>query len=204
MQIKKNGVIRKKYRKKICNSFVKQFVELLQVQFSYSSEQTITDTSNNNIQFNNDPPPYWINPPFLRWDETMNNIYRVSLAAVSTDINYGSVVGSGLTTVDINDYKLETQITHGVGAGQLQYSEVVFGAPTTISSGTSFVVTRIFTNNSGNDVTINEIGLIVGIQPQYSGTFYYVLIARDNIVSSPPVLVNGESLTLNYTLTTTI
>jgi hypothetical protein len=117
------------------------------------------------------------------------------------DTNYGNVVGTGDTAVQVTDYALQTLIAHGTSAGQLQYSAVTFGAPATDATGTSFVVTRVFTNGTGGDVTVKEIGLNAYWSPDTP--IYYFLIARD-ILSPAITLANGEALTVNYTFATTV
>jgi len=43
--------------------------------------------------------------------------------AVDDDDDFGLVVGTGETAVALADYKLETKIVHGVGAGQPYYRQ---------------------------------------------------------------------------------
>ena len=185
MQITRGGRIVKKYRKRICKSFVKQFLQYLSAQFGYTNGSTgvsITDTGNVS-QVVNCVSGY-----------QYTGIHLDASAAVTT---FGSQVGTGTTAVTINDYKIETLIAQGTGAGQLQYSAVVFGAPTTDATTTTTVVTRVFTNNTGNDVIVYEISLV-----GYNGQYYF-LLARD-VLASPVTLANSEGLTLNYSLKTTI
>jgi hypothetical protein len=177
MIVKKDNKVIKKYRKRKCHSFVKQFLCLLSSQSSGSFSEVDIGGTTRNLDY--------IYPTF----------YIPGTVGTTTD---GPVVGTGITTVTINDYKIETLITHGTGSGQLQYSVVTYGAPTTTATGSTFIMTRVFTNNSGGNVTINEIGIIV-----YHYNAYYYLIVHDNL-TSPITLANGETVTLNYTFQTTI
>ena len=186
MTISRDGKIVKRWKKTECHSFVKQFVGLLMKKMC-EQYVVLTDTSNVSRTIGH--------------SDWYGNFYVTAPIYIDT---YGSVVGTGTNAVSINDYNLQTKITHGTGSGQLQYSVETFGPPTTVSSGSSFVITRVFTNNSGLPITINEIGLVAQC---YNGTqqfTYNFLIARDLLITSPPTLINSESLTLNYTITTVI
>ena len=70
------------------------------------------------------------------------------------------MVGTGNTAPTINDYNLESKISHGTGAGQLQYGAVTFGEPTCDASSCHFTITRDFSNSSGAEIVVYEIGLI--------------------------------------------
>lgn len=91
---------------------------------------------------------------------------------------YGIQVGSNATAVALSDYKLNTQITHGTGAGQLKYSGQSGFGPISSGSSRAFRLSRYFTNDSGGDVTIREVGLVQ--RPNSSGgVIYLVLVCRD-------------------------
>lgn len=112
--------------------------------------------------------------------------------------NLGPVVGSGTTPVTIDDYKLDTQITHGSGAGQLSFSAVSFNAPVTSGMDRYFEVVRAFTNNSGNTVTVREIGLHMNNEP----STYFYLCLRD-VLGSAIDVGNGQVLTVKYRILAT-
>lgn len=67
----------------------------------------------------------------------------------------GIIVGSGTTAVAIDDSTLASMIDHGSTAGLLEYGS---SSLTRTGDGRSFRLLRSFTNNSGGDVTVNEIG----------------------------------------------
>jgi hypothetical protein len=110
------------------------------------------------------------------------------------DINRGLVVGTGTNAPTIDDFRLQSQIGHGTGSGQLQYSAVTFGAPSTDGLLSQFTVTRDFANNSGAPVTVYEAGLYCRAYPNADA---YFCIVRD-VISARIVVNNGETLTLNY------
>jgi len=181
MIVKKGDRIVKKYRKRKCHSFVKQFLDFLFL-FLSSSTCTIKNTGGTDSDF--------LKPTAFTstFDHTTFLIYN-------TNTTVGPAVGGGLTGVSINDYKIEAATV----GGNLQYSIPVAGAPTTTAAGSTWISTKIFTNNSGFSVTVNEIG----IYTYHYRIDVYFLLARDNL-TSPVILANGESLTLNYTFQTTI
>jgi len=83
--------------------------------------------------------------------------------APDNDSSYGIVVGNGTNAVVINDYKLASQITHGTSAGQLDYnvSTISYSVDTSVSPAVfNITLSRTFTNSSGGNVNINEVGIM--------------------------------------------
>ena len=111
---------------------------------------------------------------------------------------WGIEVGTGITAPTITDTKMETQIAHGVGVGEMQYSAVTFGAPASDGVTAHFTVTRDFSNNSGGSITVREIGLVCRLGT-LSGTTYFLTI-RDAVNIAVP---DGETLTVNYRIQAT-
>ena len=157
-----------------CKSFVRQFLEILLTQMGqfYVSSKDTDGTSIN-----------------LR---PRNENYKVN--AGSGDANFGIVVGTGNTAPTINDYNLESKISHGTGAGQLQYGAVTFGEPTCDASSCHFTITRDFSNSSGAEIVVYEIGLICCA---VDGGNDKALIIRD-VISAGISIPNGQTLTINY------
>ena len=187
-EIRRGDKLIKKTRNQRCWSLIRQFLDLLFWEFAQQGV-TFTDTSNT--------------PRTLTQTDTgakAEEYKRWRLNAAANTNTYGVVIGTGSAAVSISDYQLTSIINHGTSAGQLQHSAVTFGAPTTDAAGTTFIVTRIFTNGSGGSITVSEIGLIAQV---VSTSTYYTLIARD-LVSPAITLANGESITINYTFTTTV
>jgi hypothetical protein len=119
------------------------------------------------------------------------------------DTSQGIVVGSSNTPNDINTYALGSKITHGTGSGQLVYNAMTF-EDITNPSGTilQFRMTRVFTNNSGADVTVKEMGLLARILTSNVGA-KSLLLARD-VLSTPITIPDGYSLTLRYIVKITV
>lgn len=113
--------------------------------------------------------------------------------------DWGIMVGSGSTVPTISDYSLVTPITHGTGAGQLSYAaSSVIQSQNNVGEYSSFIIGRVFTNNTGGDVTIREMG----IAEQGSGSTTRLLTLRK--LTGNIVLNNGESVTVQqkYGITT--
>lgn len=116
------------------------------------------------------------------------------------DSTYGIVVGlnTGTTAEDNANYVLDTQVAHGVGAGQLNHQAVTFVAPVVDGANVDFDISRPLVNESGGPITIDEIGLYC--KCTLAATKYFCLI-RD--VTAPTVVADTETLTVVYTLRTT-
>lgn len=83
--------------------------------------------------------------------------YRAAAASNTQGIQ----VGSGTNAESFEDYMLQTLIAEGTGAGQLNY--VLSEVPTKGYAALTQTITHIryMNNNSGGDVSINEVGLIL-------------------------------------------
>uniref|UniRef100_A0A6M3M117 Uncharacterized protein n=1 Tax=viral metagenome TaxID=1070528 RepID=A0A6M3M117_9ZZZZ len=112
-------------------------------------------------------------------------------------VTLGIIVGTGNTAPTITDHVIETPIAHGVGAGQLQYGAVTYGAPASDATTSQFTITRDFANGSGGLITINEIGLYVEGYDGAGAAIYDFMTIRDVIGGGVPV-PNGQTLTINY------
>jgi len=109
---------------------------------------------------------------------------------------YGPVVGTGGGAVGISDYKLTTQIAHGLVAGTLDHELTVRQNLQTIGSTRQFEMRRLFVNQSGGVITISECGLY-----SQTSTFYFCYV-RDLV--APPVAVPAlATATLIYTFSIT-
>ena len=118
------------------------------------------------------------------------------------DIANGIVAGTGQVEPTISDYVLGVLIGHGSAVGQLQYGGMTFGLPTSNLTTSIFTLTRVFSNASGDAITVYELGVYVngyGARPdagQLRGLFRFMTI-RD-VIGIGIVIQNGESLTVNY------
>lgn len=174
----KNGKItdRRVMRSK---SFVRQFLELLWVQAFQIPEVA----------------PYSVRVTGNTLQDICESAYTFATDAPAGNTTFGIIVGTGTTAPTIDDYAIETLITHGVGAGQLQYSAITFGAPASDTTTSQFTITRDFANGSGGAITVNEIALYV--EAYLSTKTYYLMVIRDVIAGGISV-PDGQTLTVNY------
>jgi hypothetical protein len=113
--------------------------------------------------------------------------------AISGDTTFGIVVGTGTSPVSMMDFRLASLIAHGVGAGRLVYGSVGLTIIEIIGNMIRFQITRLLTNNSGADITVNEVGLIA----RYGVNDQKVLIDRTLATFIVP---NGSSRNVIYEL----
>lgn len=168
----KNG---KRYNKKTfeANSLVKGFLYILFCENKNASVY-IVDTSSSS-----------------QYIDGSLNVFNIT-APINNSL-YGIVVGSNNTAVSISDNKLNTQISHGTGAGQLSHQAVDFPEAVNVSgSDCRFQIHRDFINNSGGSITIQEIGL-------YSKSYYSKYICFDRTLSSKTI-PNTEGASVTYTM----
>lgn len=146
----------------------------------------------------------WMSAWIMGISVTVTNISNGSAAPGNTMIctgpagntNYGPVVGTGTGAYDFDNYALGTLIAHGTGSGQLGYSITTFNAPTTSGNDRYFEIIRTFQNNSGAQITVNEIGLYGN-----SSSVYFCL-ARD--LPTAIDIPSGQTLTLTYKVKITL
>jgi hypothetical protein len=128
----------------------------------------------------------------------------IALKAPDNDSSYGIVVGSGTTAVNLNSNALASPIAHGTGAGQLDYDTMSIedlGLDTLVLPPVYRMrLLRGFRNLSGDNVFINEVGIIArNYWKQYfaPGAVYDVkfLIAKD-VLPTSYVVPNGGSATV--------
>jgi len=119
--------------------------------------------------------------------------------AGATVDDFGIVVGSGTNAESFEDYVLQTPIADGTSAGQLSYVESA--APAIVwTAGTLTLkndLIRYFNNNTGGNVSVNEVSLI-----QYcriEDNVYYILHVRDHLASTVTVPDTGQ-LKVTYTI----
>jgi len=158
-------------------SFVINFINMLTMAFQNATGVTLcTDTGGTNRTLS----------------ASAGDMNCVSGIGAST---LGIVVGTGTNAVVLTDTKLQTQIAHGVGAGQLSYGATSFSSPVTVGSDRYFEISRVFTNSSGSAITINEIGIY-----HSHSTFIF---CGDRTINST-VVNNGAAITITYRIKVTV
>ena len=191
---KKDGTIREQRVRK-AESFVRQFLDLLMMQAAMTNEMSwheIRDVGN-----------------ILRAIAFSGLTFATNGAA--NDDTYGVMVGTGNTAPTITDYALETKIDDGVAAGEMQYGGVTYGLPTASATESHFTITRDFSNASGGDITVEEIGIyvkamaawIIQSNDRTSGAPDLIFMTIRDVVGGGITIPNGETLTVNYRLQAT-
>jgi hypothetical protein len=123
------------------------------------------------------------------------------ILAAAGVILYGIVVGTGVGAVAPTNYQLGAIITHGAGAGQLNYAACSVGGATTTPTTSQVTVTRAFTNSSGAPITVNEIGIYAWCADNTASSRYFCFV-RDLVVPGR-VINNLATATATYTLSAT-
>lgn len=112
--------------------------------------------------------------------------------------SYGIWIGTGSAPNEISTYTLQSKIPHGTGSNKMQYGETVCSM---IDSSNfpimRFEITRSFTNNSGGNITVREIGLVMQHSSDGSSINARLMICRD-VLSSPVTVPNGGILYVKY------
>jgi len=114
---------------------------------------------------------------------------------------YGILVGSGTNPEDFESYALHVRIANGTGAGQLTYVQSE-GHAVTWNPGMLTMkndLARYFNNNSGADVSVDEVALALrGYRPGSSVPYHYIT-TRDLLVATVTVPNTGQ-LKVTYTV----
>ena len=182
---KKSGVIIEDSGWKPSRSFVIQFLRWVFQVHTGATNVKVIDTSGTERTIGRGTP-YW-----------KQIGYVMAGAGVDT---FGIQVGTGTTSPSNTDYSLESKITSGTEAGQLEYGSQQITDPTIVGSYVDLLLTRDFTNASGGTVTVKEIGVVIRVADS-GGTYRYFLILRD-VLDTPKDILNGETLTVQYKLRT--
>lgn len=138
----KDGRTFKKYPWKKTHSLLKQFIQLLMIQLSYTN-QTIKKTDGSTYN----SPPHALN---------------LMVVGALNDTTFGILIGSGDTPVTLEDYALEAQITTNV-AHALQS----FALENPNASTWRISISRTFTNNTGAVLHIKEVAIYTSNYTSY-------------------------------------
>lgn len=172
---------------KVSDSLVGNFLVYLYCAFSYGNYGNYTLCTILGSTYNQR-----MTDVNLAGNKTIYN-YAPKLDAVSSDVSYGIVFGTGSTGVSPSDLQLETKIANGTGAGQMSYGVSQGTVPPTISgSVTSFTIQRSATNNSGSPIAVSEVGIYV-----YLGGSIFNFY-RD-LISPAQTVPNLQTLTVQIT-----
>ena len=187
----KNGKVIE-HRREESKSLVKNFLLLLNAGFRISTS-SVVDTGGT---ARNTGAGYGWHRWYHGSYSSIDGYGGWSALAGAGDDTFGIVVGTGDTPVTADDYNLASKIAHGTDAGQLSYNESVLYDPVVTGTAVRQEFRRQFTNNSGADITVKEIGLIV--KTNYDN--YLVMIIRD--VITPLTIPDGGKSMIRYYIKT--
>ena len=171
-----HGVSKYHSRKFLSQSFLIAYARFLFLKMAVTSNQSITDTGGTSRSVTS----------------SIGSWLMEASAGTSTS---GLVVGTGTNAVTLNDTALQTQIAHGTGSGQLSYGGSVVELPSSDATSTTLILTRVFSNSSGGSITVQELGAYA-----YQSTWEFCIVRDVQTI----IIADGEQLTLNYILKTTI
>jgi len=133
------------------------------------------------------------------YSSIQTSIKHFNIKAPLYEDGYGIVVGTGDTAATNTDYVLETQLTEGVGAGNITHGEGVVGAAAVVGANVDLEILRAFTNSTGSLITVKEAGVYVEINDMA----YIHCIVRD-VLGAEVEVPDKCSLTVIYTVRTTV
>lgn len=139
--------------------------------------------------------------PTLDQDDNLNTPSNdVGLLAQAGDSGKGIVVGTGTSAENFEGFALETPISNGSGAGQMDIAQsnnhsISYDIPSLTLSDT---LVRYFNNNSGDSIVIGETGLYIDLIGSSFGQKPF-MISRDVLASTVTVPNTGQ-LKVTYTI----
>ena len=118
--------------------------------------------------------------------------------AVLGEDNKGIVVGTGVTAVAPLDYLMESQILEGSGSGQFNHQvQVGVQGPEVSGLVSSFILQRVFVNNSGGTINVTELGMF----EEYTAT--EIFLGLHDIFTLIPVLdTKALVIEIKFSITT--
>jgi len=185
-----NGKIIKTIEKTL-KSYVIGLVDLLYGFFystAYTSTVAITDTDDSSRSI-----------IVSTLGQSTFKSFCANCAAIATDDTYGIQTGTNDTAVLITNNKMGTKITHGDTSTKLNYGACSVGSPATVGTSRQFTIARTFTNNSGANIDVKEIGLILKV---YDFSVARYIMIEHSLLSF--TIINGTSGTVTYTISATV
>jgi len=115
----------------------------------------------------------------------------------------GIVIGTSNTPVSVSDYAMGSQITQGIGSGQMDHLATVINVSVVTDPNCDFLISRSFANNSGGLITVRESGIYIMLERSLSPfTAAYGCGVRD-VFNTPQDVPDGGGITIEYTLRVT-
>ena len=168
---------------KPAKSFVIAFLKFIYGLFTAPANVSVTETDGSSGYV------------YQSGQTTNNQFYVLQVGGYS---QFGVVVGTGDTAETNTDYQLETQLTEGLGLGNITHGDVVVGPAAVVGANVDLEVKRVFTNLTGSSIVVKEAGI-------YTSFFEvgFHCIVRD-VLSGTVTVPDKCSLTVIYTVRTTV
>jgi hypothetical protein len=191
----RDGKVVKRFKRK-SDSWLRGFIAILRAYMMQRYSASVTTVNITDETGNARTMPDTVSPSPI-------SVVYLCTNGDSGDVSQGIAVGTSDTANSLTTYTLGSKISHGTGSGQLIYSPMTFEDITNPSNGIlQFRMTRVFTNNSGADITVKEMGLLAKIIDS-TGNPRSFLFARD-VLSTAITIPDGYSLTLRYIVKITV
>jgi len=187
----KNGKVILKGAKPF-NSFVKNFMVMLETMFKGEDSKTPPDTPTQAVDINGNSFSLSFPTPENHYGIPLG--WRVNAEAGDTlflrnePTEWGIVVGSGDSPTTINFWNLESIYPHGKDEGYMNYLSTQVTEPEFDGTYVKFTIQRLIVNEADTSQIVREVGLIA--REYY--TWKRFLIARD--VLDSPVTMPPKSL----------
>lgn len=112
------------------------------------------------------------------------------------DDSIGIVIGKGLTPFNFEQYRLDSIIPNGGGAGQFAYQSFnpIIKEYNVGSKIYKVTHSRVFNNNSSSSITVTEVGIYNKMVNEYN-----TLVTRD-VLTTPIVVPPASKLTISYNI----
>jgi hypothetical protein len=134
------------------------------------------------------------------------NYYANAFSTLTTGIigivsnsNYGIVVGRSNTAFSFEHIALQDQITHGTSSGQMSHQAQTVPTPSWTVGTLTWLAShsRIFNNNSGGSISVNETGLY-SHGTAFGGSNDFMI--ERNVLGAPVTVNVGAQLTVTYNI----
>lgn len=136
------------------------------------------------------------NLPFVDTSDVTNTAgthsqNNLACDAGPADTAKGIVIGSGTAAVTMTDRHLQSQLTTDIA-----HSGTIFALETPDASTTQLTITRAFTNNTGSQFSVSEVGLYAVLYDTWNGNKNTCFDRSLYAIDVPA----ATTLTLTYTI----
>ena len=163
-----------------------------------AADTTIVDINGANHTRGEDSTQFFVASP--SGDTYGMNEFR---AGAHTSDEIGPQIGTGTTAVAIDDNAMDVRIAHGETAGtMIHYGSYVTNFQV-VGSVASFDIIKIFENQSGGTITVNEIGLYES-SDIFEGQIFGALCMFREVLGAGVAVNDGQLLKVTLTIELTV